>query len=83
MNTTSESTVRGCHYVLPANHVGITDDAVGHYLRVFQNACGVADYARYKYLAIRYLRVTPDLPLMFMSHVSGFDGVRLRSHLQD
>src|SRR5215470_15329500 len=72
----------------PGDHVFTSDDAcetnepVGDKLGVLEDIGCVTDDARNQDLALRQLRILPDLPLVLVADIAGLDHIGLRLHLE-
>jgi len=79
----AEAAIRAGNNVLAAGNRGVSQNAVGNELRVFDKVGSMADDTRHQHLAGRQIRLLPHSPLMLVSHVASLEGVGLRLHLED
>jgi hypothetical protein len=77
MHPPAEAAVGSGDHVFAADEIGKGEDAIGHQLGVFDDVGGVAHHARDEGLPRRQLDVPPDFLFVLMTHVAGFDQVRL------
>ena len=76
MHPAAEAAIGAGNNVLAANRVRVSEDPVGHELGVLDHVGGVADDARDKDFTVRQFDVAPDLVLVLVPDVAGFDRIR-------
>src|ERR1700693_6405342 len=69
--------------ILTAHHAGESEYPLGHQLRMFHHVRSVADNPGRQQLALGQLDVLPDLPLVLVPGLCGFDEVSAGPDFED
>src|SRR5215469_14330010 len=77
-----ESTICTGHHVFAAHELGKSHKPFGNQLGMFHNLAGMCDHAWYQDLAFRQLHYFPDVILVFVPRVRGFEGIGARPDLK-
>src|ERR1700733_4450575 len=78
MNATAQTAVGRGDDPLPSDEIREPQNALGNKLRVLDNVGRMADDAWQDQLVIWQSHLLPNLPLMFMADIAGFERIRVR-----
>src|SRR5215472_14081200 len=86
VNATAETTVGRGDHPFPAHQIGEAEDSLRDQLWMLDHIGGMADDTRQHQLVVGQLYLLPDLPLMLVTNIAGFERIRLgldRQHDRD
>src|ERR1700678_388616 len=77
MHPAAETAIGARDYILAADGVRVSEDAIGHESRMLDDVGGMADDAGNEDLAVRQFDFPPKLVLVLVPDVAGLDGIGL------